>query len=98
MATFTLRVTAENDLIEIGLQGRQQWGEALMQRYITNLDQAFHAPPNMPQIGRACPEVKPGYRRFQQGSHIIFYRLTEVGDVDIVRILHERMDHENHLD
>lgn len=49
-----------------------------------------------PQPGQAIDAVRQGYRRYRVGSHVLFYRC--VGDgVDIVRILHERMDIERHL-
>jgi len=32
---------------------------------------------------------------FQQGSHVIYYRDSEI--VEIIRVLHERMDVERHI-
>ncbi len=98
MATFKLRESAENDLVQIGIESREQFGHVQMQRYLTQLDGAFHVLAASPRIGRAIDDVRRGVRRFPQGSHLIFYRLTEAGDVDIIRILHASMDHEAHLD
>jgi toxin ParE1/3/4 len=98
MPTFRLREGAEKDLIQIGVSGREQWGEAQMRLYLVELDRAFHMLAEMPSMGTPADEVKPGYRRLRQGSHLIFYRLTESRDVDIVRVLHERMDYESHLE
>jgi toxin ParE1/3/4 len=47
-------------------------------------------------LGRACPEVRAGYYKIPSGSHLLFYRLVE-GGIDVVRILHESMDHGRHL-
>lgn len=49
-----------------------------------------------PSLGRECAEVRPGYRKYPSGSHALFYRLTDDG-IDVVRILHERMDYERHI-
>jgi toxin ParE1/3/4 len=40
--------------------------------------------------------VRSGYLKYRSGSHFVFYRLTE-GGIDVVRILHTRMDFERHL-
>ncbi|HKM63956.1 MAG TPA: type II toxin-antitoxin system RelE/ParE family toxin, partial [Acidisphaera sp.] len=49
-----------------------------------------------PGLGRPCPEVRPGYYRCAAGSHVVFYRRTDAG-IEIVRILHGRMDFVRHL-
>ena len=41
-------------------------------------------------------EVWAGYRKHSSDSHVLYYRLTNDG-IDVVRILHERMDHERHI-
>lgn len=46
--------------------------------------------------GRVCDEVREGYRRYGIGSHLLFYRETDTG-VDVIRILHQRMDPTRHL-
>jgi toxin ParE1/3/4 len=47
-------------------------------------------------MGRECPELRPGYYKYPSGSHVLFYRLITDG-IDVVRILHERMDYDSHL-
>jgi toxin ParE1/3/4 len=36
------------------------------------------------------------YRKYAAGSHMLFYRHVESG-IDIVRILHSRMDFDRHF-
>jgi len=50
-----------------------------------------------PRIGRACDEIRPGYRKLAAGSHTLHYRVTAEGVVDVVRALHQRMDVDSHL-
>jgi toxin ParE1/3/4 len=50
----------------------------------------------MPSLGRACDDIRPGYRRYAEGSHIIFYREVR-SDIEIVRVLHGRMDPDRHF-
>ena len=49
-------------------------------------------------IGRACDEVRPGYRKHAVGSHTLYYRIASADVIDVVRILHQRMDVDRHLD
>jgi toxin ParE1/3/4 len=49
-----------------------------------------------PLRGRACDEIRPGYRKGHAGSHVIFYRVED-RRIDVVRIVHRRMDFERHL-
>jgi plasmid stabilization system protein ParE len=46
-------------------------------------------------IGNICDEISPGYRKFSEGSHVIYYRVTDM--VEVIRILHERMEPDSHL-
>ena len=49
-----------------------------------------------PHIGRERPEIKSGYRSLAEGKHVIFYRVGD-GGIDILRILHGRMDIEHRM-
>lgn len=49
-----------------------------------------------PERGRACDEIRDGYRRYSIGSHRIYY-LTDAPTVDVIRILHQRVDPDRNL-
>ena len=49
-----------------------------------------------PRLGRPCDDIRAGYRKFRVGSHFVFYRVIEDG-IDVVRVLHQAMDFEQHL-
>lgn len=42
-------------------------------------------------------DVRKGYRKVRSGSHVIFFKVTRDGAVDVVRILHQKMDFDRHL-
>ena len=48
-------------------------------------------------LGRKYEEVADGLYGMKANRHIIFYRIVESAGVEIVRILHERMDLRNEL-
>ena len=56
------------------------------------LDEKFHDLAADPMKGRDCSAIREGYRKYEAGKHIIFYRKIENGFIEIVRILHGRMD------
>ena len=96
MGSFILTQKARDDLLSIGRYTRKQWGKAQQIHYLTQLDSAFHDLADKPDIGRNCDEIREGYFKYGVGKHLIFYRHTK-GQIEIVRILHGRMDIEQHL-
>jgi toxin ParE1/3/4 len=64
--------------------------------YLAQFDRRFHALAELPNLGRSCDDIRPGYRRYSEGSHKIFHREAG-GGIEIVRILHGRMDADRHL-
>lgn len=49
-----------------------------------------------PRRGRPCDEIRTGYLRYGIGSHLLFY-VESADGVDVIRILHQRMDPMRHL-
>jgi toxin ParE1/3/4 len=47
--------------------------------------------------GKSMSHIRPGYRASKVKSHLIFFRVVG-GAVEIIRILHERMNIENRLE
>ncbi len=97
MSGFRLRERAKADLRSIGRYTHVTWGREQRNRYLAQLDAAFHLLAQEPQRGRACDDIRPGYRKYHVGRHLIFYRETATG-IEIIRVLHDQMDIETHLD
>lgn len=93
---FVLKPRARADLDEIWDYTMERWGLEQAETYIRQLWKHIQAVADSPSLGRDCEDLRPGYRQYPSGSHLLFYRLTDAG-VDIVRILHERMDYERHI-
>ena len=97
MPNFKLSRKAKADLKSIALHTEREWGRDQRNHYIFQFDQCFHLLGENPHPGQPCDEISPGYRQYPQGSHIIFYRPTTEGVVEIIRILHKRMLPEGQL-
>ncbi len=93
---FVLTPRAKADVEDIWDYTADGWGLDQAETYTRQLWSDIAAVADRPSLGRECSEVRRGYRKYPSGSHVLFYRLTTDG-IDIVRILHERMDYEHHI-
>lgn len=97
MPPFKLAVKAKDDLKEIARFTQAKWGRDQRNLYLKQMDDTFHVLGAQPSLGLACDHVVPGYRKFPQGSHIIYYRHRSEQPIEIIRILHKSMDIELHV-
>jgi toxin ParE1/3/4 len=96
MPSYVLSPRALADLDEIWDYSVENWGAEQAERYIGEIRKAIETLERDPRRGRSCDEVRPGYRKYPAGSHVIFFRLAEE-KIDVIRILHQRMDFDQHL-
>jgi toxin ParE1/3/4 len=86
---------AESDLLGIGKFTLREWGRAQTIRHLTELDDRCQELAHNPSLGRNCDYIRPGLRRLEHGSHVVFYRRLRDG-IFISRVLHQRMLPEKH--
>ena len=96
MNRYVLSPRAQSDLEEIWSYTESRWGFDQAETYIRELQRHIETVAAHPASGKPCPEVRAGYHKYRAGSHFLFYRITS-GGVDVVRVLHERMDFGRHL-
>lgn len=92
MKQFALTHKAKADLHSIAIFTTERWGVRQRNLYIKQFDEAFHMLARSPELGRVCDDIMPGYRKFFQGSHIVFYKNGRSSKIEIIRILHKSMD------
>ena len=97
MSSFTLTRKAKADLKSIAVHSEEKWGREQRYIYIKQFDDVFHLLAKSPDIGHKCDYIKPGYRKFPNSSHVIFFRQISKNEIQIVRILHKRMDVKSNL-
>jgi toxin ParE1/3/4 len=89
---YKLSRLALADLKSVGRYTVQQWGLEQAERYLDDLGSVLTLLAASPALGRACNQIRKGYRRMEHGRHVIFYRVRPRGaGIDVIRILHERM-------
>jgi toxin ParE1/3/4 len=91
-----LRPSAEKDFVEIGDYTREEWSDAQAQIYLQKLLLTIRQIGEKPLAGRQLSGVRADYRCRRSGSHLIYY-IAKPELVEIVRILHEKVDVRHHL-
>lgn len=92
---FRLAPTAKADLRKIWRYKARRWSLEQAETYQDQLYTAFEGLAAGTKKGRNV-DVRPGYLKYPAGSHIVYFR--DRGDrIDIIRILHGRMDAQRHL-
>jgi toxin ParE1/3/4 len=82
---------AREDLLAIWLYTFEHWGVEQADYYLGEIEAAIRRLAKNPSVSVDCSDILSGYRRLGVGRHHIYFRCD--GDViDIIRILHVRMD------
>jgi toxin ParE1/3/4 len=72
-------------------------GIAQAESYIRDIESACRKLAGGVIVSRDAGHVWAGYRKARVGQHFLFFVVGSEGSIDIVRILHERMDVEARL-
>jgi toxin ParE1/3/4 len=91
MPDYRLTPAAKSDLIEIWNYTVETWGKKQAEKYLKEIEAKLEQLAANSELGRKRPEISPGYYSFPVGNHIIFY-LQSGKQIDIIGILHGRMD------
>ena len=95
--TVVLQPAARRDVRSILRFSAETWGPAQRDKYRAAIDQALTTLSRSPHIGRLRDEIGPGLRSHRVEQHIIYYRLR-ADTVTILRILHQKMDGDQHVE
>ena len=111
MTRFRVSRPAQADLETILAVSRERWEDDGQARYSALLEAAFRAIAAKPRgpTTRERSALLPGIRSFhlrhartaravQDPVHMVFYRIADDGSIEIIRVLHERMDPALHLE
>lgn len=93
---YNLSKAAGRDIEDILQRSLVEFGLSQAEEYFHSLNQCLETLGDNHEMGNAIEDIRPGYRRFIHGSHLIFYKLYGHGML-IVRILHKHMDVTRHL-
>jgi toxin ParE1/3/4 len=96
MSSWKLSRRARGDLAEIWRYSNLHWGAEKADQYIAAIHAACGKLAAKSSLGRPLPEAPKEIRQYRCGSHVIVHR-KRGEQIYVVRILHESMDHKQHL-
>jgi toxin ParE1/3/4 len=73
------------------------WSESQADDYYELLIKTCKELSQNPAIGKNYDEIAKEIFWFRVGRHIIFYRVSKPEEIEVIRILHERMDLKNRI-
>ena len=92
MAKIIFRQKAIDDLSEIWEYTVYNWSESQAERYYKTIQFACNEISKNPTLGSSYENISANLLGLKSGKHIIFYHQTSENTIEIIRILHERMD------
>ncbi|MEN2399877.1 type II toxin-antitoxin system RelE/ParE family toxin [Flavobacterium sp. MC2016-06] len=95
---YTLSNLASVDLENIWLYTVENWSLEQADRYLNLIFDEIEYVCLKPNSGSDFGKIRKGYFRSKVKSHLIFYKINaKENQLEIIRILHEMMDIENHI-
>jgi toxin ParE1/3/4 len=96
MHRYRLTPSAKSDLIEIWNYTVESWGKKQAEKYLQDVENKLNQLAANPGLGKQRPEIVTGYYSFPVQKHIIFYLVSD-SYIDIIGILHGKMDIDKNL-
>lgn len=97
MRRIILSPKAKVDLSQVWDYTCDEWGTEQAEKYIREIWAAIEEQSSDLTKSVDISDVRKGYRKVRSGSHVIFFKATKGGNLDVVRILHLKMDFDRHL-
>ena len=92
MAEITFRKRAIIDLNNIWDYTFEKWSEKQADIYYSRIKLACKGIAEEPAIGKQYSGISDNLLGLKTGKHIIFYQQISEENIEVIRILHERMD------
>lgn len=94
---YKLSNEAQRDLEQIWLYTHENWSIEQADRYLNLIFNEIEYLCQKSNSAMNFDSIRKGYWRSKVNSHFIFYKISYTNELEIIRILHERMDIENQL-
>jgi len=92
MAKLVLRQVAIDDLTNIWAYTAETWSASQADKYYESIKLACSEISNNPRVGKAYLKISSNLLGHKINKHIIFYHIISDNEIEVIRILHERMD------
>ena len=89
---YTLSSRAEDDLIEIYIEGASRFGVYQADHYLGKIEEMMGLLSENPRAAHVRPEISPPVRIHPFQSHLIVYMVDDNDDIFVIRIRHDHED------
>ncbi|MBQ0908331.1 type II toxin-antitoxin system RelE/ParE family toxin [Flavobacterium sp. F-328] len=97
MPAYIISEKALEDINNIWIYTAENWSVEQADRYYNLIiDEIEYIVDNL-DMARDFGEIRKSYRYSKVKSHLIFFKKDKANEIEVVRILHERMNIENRL-
>ena len=97
MAEYIISEKALEDLNNIWIYTAENWSVEQANRYYNLIvDEIEYVSENL-ENAKDFKNVRKNYKFSKVKSHLVFYKKTENTEMEVVRILHEKMDVKNRI-
>ncbi len=97
MAKVILRQKAIDDLNNIWDYTFEKWSEKQADKYYATIKIACNGIGENPNVGKEYDGINRNLLGLKSGKNIIFYQVISNDSIEVIRILHERMDLKNRI-
>ena len=97
MAEYVLSNNAVDDISKIWDYTYEVWSENQADKYYFELLSDCQELAENHTFGKNYNEVEKDLFGYQSGRHLIFYRILNAAKIEVIRILHARMDFKNRI-
>ena len=94
---FEISKKANEDINDIWLYTYETWSLEQADRYYNLIMDEIEFISENFEHGKSMEHIRTGYNATKVKSHLIFYKKSSKGILEIIRVLHQRMDIENRL-
>jgi len=96
--TYKISKEAESDIEKIWLYTIENCSIEQAERYLNLIFDDIEYLSSNPDSGFDFGKIRKGYWRSKVKSHLIFYKInSKQNELEVIRVLHEIMDIENHV-
>jgi len=97
MAKYFLTNKAVQDLSNIWNYTRDNWSEEQADKYCSFLLDVCQEVANNKQLAKKYDQITNNLLGIRANRHIIFFRSLSKNEIEVTRILHEKMDLDNRV-
>jgi toxin ParE1/3/4 len=97
-SNYRISNAAIYDLNSIWIYTWENWSKKQADKYYEEIISEIKNVAKNLNTGKLLTQVRVGYQSSKIKSHVIFYKIATDNVVEVVRILHESMNWESHLD